>query len=187
MKRRDAFRKIRRVCERLDAIDKHTFPIWPLEVYVFGSVLTDKEKPKDIDLALVYKENPEIHYTDAELSRMIFYEPRLQPQNRAIVELRRGMKFIQIYTCPESIARWEYLPMFADGEGLRLIWKPEWAWQSIVDNLEAHPMPWTGDRTEADEERLRQQWEALSDAEKQQQKQRTLMALRAQGECHNNE
>lgn len=187
MKRPDAFRKIRIVCERLEALDQHTFPIWPLEMYLFGSVLTDKEKPKDIDLVLVYRENPEIHYTDAELSQMIFYEPRLQPQNRAIVELRRGMKFVQIYPCPESIERWEYLPMFADGKGIRLIWKPALAWQSSVDHLEAHPVPWTRDRTESDEERLRQQWEALSDEEKQQQKQRTLMALRAQGECDKSE
>jgi hypothetical protein len=48
MKRRDAFRKLRTTCHRLDEIDPQQFFVIPLRMYLFGSLLTDKSNPSDI-------------------------------------------------------------------------------------------------------------------------------------------
>jgi hypothetical protein len=49
MKRRDAFRKLRTICQRLDEVDPQQFFVIPLRLYLFGSLLTDKPNPGDID------------------------------------------------------------------------------------------------------------------------------------------
>lgn len=40
MKRKDAFRKVRTICERLDGHDPEQFPVVPVRLYLLGSVLT---------------------------------------------------------------------------------------------------------------------------------------------------
>jgi len=182
MKRQDALRKVRLVCERLDAIDPHTFPIQPLTLYLFGSTLTNNANPADIDLVLVYRDNPEISYSAGEITHMLAYEPRLLPHNRASIELRRGMKRVQLYMTPDSIESWEYLPFFPQGNGIQIIWKPGWHWQSLIDVLEATPAPYTGPRTDADEAQAEQEWYALSGADQQQRLRTTLEALKRQEE-----
>jgi hypothetical protein len=177
MKRQDALRKTRTICERLSGIDLETFPIWPVKLYLFGSVLTNKPDPEDIDLALVYEENPKIEYSDAEISQMIFYEPRLQPQNKASVELRRGLRKVQLYMVPRAIEQWDYLPFFQNGEGLRLIWKPNIEWSSIVNDVEINPTVWQGPRSKEFEQSTVDDWKALAEEEKQRRKAKILGAL----------
>jgi hypothetical protein len=180
MKRRDALRKARVVCQRLDELDLETFPIWPLKMYLFGSVLTDKPDPRDVDLALVYLENPKIKYSQEEILHMLSYEPRLMPHNRASVALRRGMKMIRLHMAPTSMENWEYLALFPDGEGIRLVWKPGLKWSAILDEIESRPTAWQGSRSEADEQRTKEEWEALPETEKRARKERTLAALERQ-------
>jgi hypothetical protein len=149
-------------------------------MYLFGSLLTDKSDPKDIDLALVYRENPNIKYSWAEASHMLIYEPRLQPQNRASVELRRGMKMIRLCMVPDSMDGWEYLPMFPDGKGIRLIWKPGADWSAVLDRVESNPVAWQGPRSEDAEEKSVEEWKALPEEEKRVRRVRTLAALELQ-------
>ncbi len=182
MKRQDALRKVQIMCRRLDEIDSNTFPIWPLKLYLFGSVLTDKPDPGDTDMVLVYRKNPNIEYSDAEISRMIFYEPRLQPQIRASVQLRHGMKKVQLYTVPTSIAGWEYLPLFPNGEGLQLIWKPGLNWSAIVGEIESNPTSWQGPRPVDAEQRVTEEWKALPEEERQARIAQTLRLLNKQEE-----
>ena len=182
MKRQDALRKVRTICERLDAIDPHTFPIQPLTLYLFGSTLTDNANPADVDLVLVYRDNPEISYSAGEITHMLAYEPRLLSHNRASVELRRGMKRVQLHMSPNSIEFWEYLPLFPQGNGIRVIWKPDWHWQNLIDVIEATPAPWSGPRTSADEARFEQEWYALSTADQQQRLRTIVEALKRQEE-----
>jgi len=182
MKRQDALRKVRLVCERLDAIDPHTFPIQPLILYLFGSTLTANTNPADVDLVLVYRDNPEISYSAGEITHMLAYEPRLLSHNRASIALRRGMKHVQLYMAPDSIESWEYLPFFPQGNGIRVIWKPNQRWQSAIDAIEATPAPWSGPRTSADEAQAEQEWYALSGAAQQQRLRATVEALKRQEE-----
>ena len=58
MKRRDAFRKLRTICQRLDEVDPEQFFVIPLRLYLFGSLLTDKPNPGDIDLLFEYHRSP---------------------------------------------------------------------------------------------------------------------------------
>lgn len=180
MKRRDAFRKVRTICQRLDTVDLDTFPIWPFKLYLFGSVLTNKLNPNDTDMALVYQDNPRVKYSDAEFTRMIFYEPRLQPQNRASVELRRGMKKVQLYMVSTSIEDWKYLPLFPNGEGLWLIWKLGLEWSVVVDEIESQYTEWQGPRPEDSEQKMEEEWEALSRDEKQARISQIRAALEVQ-------
>lgn len=180
MKRRDAFRKIRTVCERLDSIDLDEFPIWPIKLFIFGSVLTTKPDPDDIDLAFVYIENPKIEYSDEEFDRMMFYEPRLQPHNKASVELRRGMKKLQLYMVPQAIENWEYMLFFRNGEGLRLIWTPNHDWVTVLEEIESNPSIWAGPRSEDFAQRTIDELIALSQPEKEDLKATILVAIEAQ-------
>jgi hypothetical protein len=177
MKRKDALRKVRTICERLDNTNPNAFPIVAKAMFLFGSTLTTKPDPEDIDLVLVYEENPKIECTDAELHRMMFYEPRLQPQNRASVELRRGMKRVQLYMVPHSIENWEYLLFFPNGGGLRLIWKPALSWGSLVSDIEANPSTWSGPRSQEFEQSTLQRWEAMTAQERRRQQDLILAAL----------
>jgi hypothetical protein len=58
MKRKDALRKLRTICQRLDEVDPEQFPVIPVRLYLYGSLLTDKPNPGDIDLLFEYRERP---------------------------------------------------------------------------------------------------------------------------------
>jgi len=48
MKRRDALRKMRSICEGLDQVGPRYLFIRPLKLYLFGSVLADKPDSNNI-------------------------------------------------------------------------------------------------------------------------------------------
>jgi hypothetical protein len=81
---------------------------------------------------------------------------------------------------PTSMEDWEYLALFPDGEGIRLVWKPGLNWSAILDEIESRPTAWQGPRSEADEQRTKEEWEALPEAEKRARQVRTLAALERQ-------
>jgi hypothetical protein len=106
MKRPDAWRKVRTICERLDQIDLATFPIVPFKLYLFGSVLTDKPDPHDVDLVLIYEERPD--YDPAEIAmRLAYHEPL--PFDQASTLLRRRMQLIRLFAARRTLEYWEYL------------------------------------------------------------------------------
>ena len=177
MKRRDAFRKVRTVCERLDEADPDTFFVRPFKLYLFGSVLTDKPDPNDVDLVLVYRE-PRVQSEEEALARyadMIY--GRTSPLDKASTYLRRGMKMIRLFPVDDEIGRWNQLPLFPDANGLRLIWKPGLDWRAIVDEIEAHPKPWPGPRPPDAQERAEEAWNTLSPEEQKVEIARIVQAL----------
>jgi len=121
MKRLDALCKVRTVCERLDQIELATFPVVPFKLHLFGSVLTDKLDPHDVDLVLVYEERPD--YDPAEIAIQLAYHNPL-PFDQASTLLRRRLQMVRLYQARRTLATWEYVLLFPRGEGLRLIWKP---------------------------------------------------------------
>lgn len=54
LKRKDAFRKLRTICQRLDEVNPKRFEVEPRRLYLFGSVLTDKPHPNNLGLLLLY-------------------------------------------------------------------------------------------------------------------------------------
>jgi hypothetical protein len=177
MKRRDALRKVRTVCERLDEIDPDTFFVRPFKLYLFGSVLTDKPDPNDVDLVLDYREHPVQSEEEAlvRYSDMVYGRP--SPFDRASTHLRSRMKMIRLFPADSGIKRWNQLPLFPDANGLRLVWKPGLDWRAIVDEIEAHPEPWPGPRPPDAQERAEEAWNALSPEEQDAEIVRIVDAL----------
>ena len=177
MKRHDALRKVRTVCERLDEIDPDTFFVRPLKLYLFGSVLTDKPDPNDVDLVLVYKEPPVQSREEASARYADIVYGRPSPFDRASTHLRRGIKMIRLYAADDEIGRWNQLLLFPDADGLRLVWKPGLNWRTIVNKIEAHPKPWPGPRPPDAQERAEEAWNALSQEEQNAEIARIVDAL----------
>jgi hypothetical protein len=86
LKRKDAFRKLRVICQRLDEIDPEQFFVTPLRLYLFGSMLTDKPNLSDVDLLFKYRENP---IDPDELAYQLSYGKPL-PYEQAFKHLRSG-------------------------------------------------------------------------------------------------
>lgn len=143
MKRQDAFRKIRTVCQRLDEVDPATFFVIPQHLYVFGSIMTDKPTPKDIDLLFAYRDRPD--NDPAELVYRMTYRLPL-PHNQAIKHLRQGMKMVSVGLLDTSVENWLTEHGFPLTTPYRLIWEPGYAWQPVIDEIEANPLIWDAER-----------------------------------------
>ncbi|MBN1583461.1 MAG: hypothetical protein JXA89_22315, partial [Anaerolineae bacterium] len=157
MKRRDALRKVRTICERLDQIDPDTFYIHPLKLYLFGSVLTDKPDPQDVDLLLLHKGGHQSEKEALEIVAALAYGLPA-PFDRASTHLRRGMTMVRLHEAEDSLRNCFMLYLFPDGEGLHLIWKPGLDWRATLDEIEAHPLPWSGPRSPEALEQAREAW-----------------------------
>ena len=176
MKRRDALRKVRTICQRLDEIDPDAFFVRPFKLYLFGSVLTDKPDPADIDLALVYHDPP-VHSSQEALERYAdMLQNRPLPFDKATRYLKKGMKMIRFFPVEGEIAMWSQLPLFPHGDGLRLIWKPGLNWRAILDQIEAQLASWTGPRPPDAQEQAETAWNTLP-REQQQAKRAQIVAV----------
>lgn len=178
MKRPDAFRKVRTICQRLDDLSEAQvieFRARPLKLYLLGSVLTDKADPADVDLVLVYDELSKL-LSHVELHEILSYG-KPAPFQRLSTHLRRGMKMIRLAPAVDSLAHWPDLCLFPSGEGLHLIWKPGLNWAPILDHLEADPIPWPGPRPEGDLGVVETAFAALPQEEQERQIAQTLATL----------
>jgi hypothetical protein len=140
LKRKDAFRKVRTVCERLDKVNPKTFEVEPRQLYLFGSVLTDKPDPSNIDLLLVYEHIPGIDY-DKFLAGLSHRRPVLE--QRLAIDLRRGMQKVRISMVKTLLGTWNQRSIFLVVRP-RLIWEPGGDWKAAIDNIKANPTPWSG-------------------------------------------
>lgn len=144
MKRKDAFRKLCTICQRLDELDPADFDLHPLRLYLFGSVLTDKPDPQNVDLVFIYEELPGYDraklYYDSAAGRPVHFE-------RAIIHLRRGMKKINVSVGRGSLHDWEERVLLLDN-AIQPIWEPGADWAAVLDEIEASPVPWTGPRSQ---------------------------------------
>jgi predicted nucleotidyltransferase len=83
MKRKDAFRKLRTICQRLDDRDAGQFPVIPLRLYLFGSLLTDKPDPSDVDLLFKFQDRTDldpddiVHRFSSDTPLELVWEPGL--------------------------------------------------------------------------------------------------------------
>jgi hypothetical protein len=142
VKRKDAFHKLRVICQRLDEVDPEQFFVIPLRLYLFGSLLTDKPNPSDVDLLFAYRDPPNLDPTDI-LYRMTYGKPL--PHEQAFKHLRRGMKMIRIASLSGNVETWLEDHFFSPDTPVRLVWEPGLDWRGIVDEIEAHPAAWDPD------------------------------------------
>jgi hypothetical protein len=142
MKRKDAFRKLRMICQRLDELSSDEFKIEALRLYLFGSVLTDKPDPKDVDVVLVYEHRPDFDY-DIVPMELAYGKPTAV--DRLVMKLRRGMQQIRIHLARTSLENWPERALLLFTQP-RLIWQPGGNWQTALAKIEAEPQPWAGAR-----------------------------------------
>lgn len=145
MKRQDAYKKLRTVCQRVDQLDGEQFTLIPLELYLFGSVLTDKPNPSDLNLLLYYAHHS-TYDPEEDYDALISY--RYGTSQRMVSHLRKGMlkvdfvlEFSSELASPPAIwyTRGRLLPL---DRTPRLVWKPGFDWQLTVDYLEKEPLAW---------------------------------------------
>ena len=139
MKRKDAFRKLRVICQRLDEVDPEQFLVVPLRLYLLGSLLTDKPNPSDIDLLFEYRESPDLDPGDI-VHRLSYGKPL--PHEQAVKHLRRGMKMIRVEFLVSSVEGWLRDRFFPPDTPVRSVWEPRLDWRQVVDEIESHPAPW---------------------------------------------
>ena len=151
MKRKDAFRKLQTICQRLDTLGTDVLLVNPLELYLFGSVLTDKPNPADIDLLLVYELPPDFDYA-REAQAFAYHTPRAS--DRVVIELRRRMKFIRMFTARNALRNWDQDVLLLTGLKLRRIWTPALDWQAHLATIEANPTPYVEHRNYPTDEEL---------------------------------
>lgn len=128
MKRSDAFRKLRTICQRLDELDPDEFKIQPLRLYLFGSVLTDKSDPADIDSILVYELLPDFDY---EMVPMELAYGKPCAWDRLGIKLRRGMQKVRLYLARTSLEHWEQRGLFLFTRPLP-IWELGADWSAVL-------------------------------------------------------
>jgi hypothetical protein len=146
MKRKDAFSKLRTICQRLDEADPATFFVIPKALYLFGSTLTDKPNPADLDLILDYQDRPDLDPRDI-VARLSYGKPL--PSQEAIIHLRRGMKMIRIELLEDGdLDQWRIGHGFLPDTPIKLVWQAGLNWPEIVDALEVNPLPWQPEREE---------------------------------------
>lgn len=91
MKRLTAERNLRSIIERLER--RITEPEVVIKsVFLFGSMLTDKPNPGDIDLALEYRSNLFSEYPFYYAAKAV---------DKALVRLRKGMKRVSFHSLSE--------------------------------------------------------------------------------------
>ena len=140
MKRKDAFRKLRVICQRLDEADLEQFFVVPLRLYLLGSLLTDKPNPSDVDLLFEFRDRPDLDPGD--IVRRLSYGKPL-PHEQAVTHLRRGMKMIRVeFLIEDSVEDWLQTRSFLPDTPVRLVWEPGLDWRQVVDEIESHPAPW---------------------------------------------
>jgi hypothetical protein len=64
-------------------------------------------------------------------------------REKALIELRRGMKMMHLYMVEFDLGEWEQRDLLLFTQPW-LIWKPDRDWRSALARLEASPLPWAG-------------------------------------------
>jgi predicted nucleotidyltransferase len=145
-RRRWLYRKLVRI---MDRVDKGNLPMAIKEVYIFGGFLRNKERPKDIDLLLVYDSDLTLRMYEA-VGRKGDLHWRLWEMRRSPSHLRHALKEnaersvdINISPSLEEYQRDLIFPV----DPVLLIWTPESRdWRSMLSSyfqehqLEARPL-----------------------------------------------
>lgn len=144
MKRKDALQKLTKICQRLDGVDPNDFHVIPLRLYLFGSLLTDKENPDDIDLLFQYEERSDLDPNDI-LYALTYGKPL--PYQRAFTFLRNRMKMIRFESMSPTtdVAGWLADHMFLPETPARLVWEPQHDWQDTIAEIANQSLPWDPD------------------------------------------
>lgn len=146
MKRDIAFRKIQTLCQRFDdAISGSSeYVVFPIQVWLIGSVLTDKPEPDDIDLVAEF-DSQALHRTfqqQAQEEGYLDIYASTQIYARAIRAFYADMKMVHVndFMGVKNIAAWLKSHSMPDDTPRRLIWQPGIDWRCILQDIHTHPL-----------------------------------------------
>jgi hypothetical protein len=145
-RRRWLYKKLVRV---MDKVDQGHLPMAIKEVYLFGGFLRNKERPKDIDLLLIYDSDQTLKMYEAVGKkgdvRWRLWELRRSPSHLRHELKQNGERSVDINICPslEEYQRELLFPM----DPVLLIWTPNRKdWRSTLatylqeNQLESRPL-----------------------------------------------
>ncbi len=144
MNRTKALGKLSTICQRLDAVNPDEFFVIPLRLYLFGSLLTNKANPMDIDLLFQYKEHKRSERDiDEMLYEMAYGKPL--PHDKAISHLRKGMQMVRIELLSDdsSPEHWIQSHEFEPDTPFRLVWERGLDWKKTLQDMDANPLDWS--------------------------------------------
>jgi len=142
MKRRTAWKHIHTLCERFDlaTTSPEQFPIPVLRAWLFGSALTDKDEPANINLIV---EVDSTQYVRTYRSTNIPLPTVIKNYYRLLARYYAGMKMVRMADI--ELGKGEPGWWFAS-QGLPehtpyyLIWQQEIDWQKILQAIQASPL-----------------------------------------------
>ncbi len=117
------------------------FFVVPLRLYLFGSLLTNKPNPADVDLLFQYQERSDLD-PDEILYALTCGKPL--PHNKALSHLRKGMQMVRFELLPadSSPEVWIRSHEFDPETPFKLIWERGFDWKNALHEVETQPVVW---------------------------------------------
>ncbi len=146
MKREIAFKKLFALCQRFDDAlsGSSEYIVFPIQVWLIGSTLTDKPEPEDIDLVAEF-DSQALHRTfqeQAEEGPLDIME-NVRIYARAIRAFYADMKMVHVndFMGIKNISDWLKSHSMPEDAPHRLIWQPSMDWASVLQDIYNHPLP----------------------------------------------
>jgi len=145
MKRDIAFKKIQTLCLRFDqAISVPSeYVVFPIQLWLIGSVLTDKSEPEDIDLVAEF-DSQALHRTFQKQADEGCFDviESARTYARAIRAFYADMKMVHVndFMGVKDISDWLKNHSMPEDAPHRLIWQPSMDWASVLEDIYNHPL-----------------------------------------------
>ncbi len=144
MKRNTAWKHLHTLCERFDeaVTTPERYPIPILRVWLFGSVLTEKTDPKNINLIVEVDSSA---YCLTYRSTTLSLQEILKNYHRALARYHAGMKMIRMDDLEVGQGEpgwWFQLHGWPEKMPYYLIWQQGMNWEEVLDAIQAAPLPY---------------------------------------------
>jgi len=137
MKRKQAFEKLQIICERLNEINTTKLFIIPVRLNLYGSILTNKPNPADIDLLLQFK------YKDINNVLYRISYDKVLPEQQVAKYLKNRMRNIHIEFLEltnSNLNDWLIEHCMPLNTPMKVIWNENLDWREALTEAENNPI-----------------------------------------------
>jgi predicted nucleotidyltransferase len=139
MKRDAAFAKLQTICQRFDGAGTTDNLLLPIQVWLFGSLLTDKPEPDDIDILVKFDESRLIEKSKQQ--EYLDLAHNLRECHRAEQVYCAGMRMIHIESVSErTLVEWFRSRKMPPDTPYKLIWETGLDWKTILEEIRLNPL-----------------------------------------------
>lgn len=144
MKRSTAWKYLHTLCERFDesVTSPEKYPIPILRVWLYGSVLTEKPEPKNINLIV---EVDSSSYCQTYRSTALSLQEILKNYYRSLARYHAGMVKIRMYDLEVGQGEpgwWFQSQVWPENTPYYLIWQQGMNWIDVLTAIQADPLPY---------------------------------------------